>query len=47
MPAWWVPEGTEGVLPGGPLCRPAVGGEWDGRKILYRPRCSRVWKSLP
>lgn len=19
MPAWWVPEGTEGMLPGGPL----------------------------
>lgn len=43
MPAWWVPEGTEGMLPGGPLCRPAVRLR-TGTKILHRPRCSRVWK---
>lgn len=33
LPDWWVPEGTEGMLPWGPLCRPAVRLR-TGAKIL-------------
>lgn len=43
MPAWWVPEGSEGVLPGGPLCRPTVRLR-TGAKVLQQSEISRVWK---
>ena len=35
MPSWWVPEGSEGVLPGGRLCRPAVRLR-TGAKVLQQ-----------